>query len=209
MSDKNIYRRLADVVGDMGHIEKNGHNSSQNYDYVQASDVLAAVRPLFLKHGLVVVPDVGTLHSIDPSPKGTQLITTVGITFTVVNVDTPEERFTFNSIGSGADSNDKGVFKAITGGIKYGLMELLMLSTGDDPERDTGTVETGGDGFISPNQLAPLKAAYERADPDEDKFFAFVSGIAGGEVTSLDTIPKRVYQKVLKQLNKAAKAKTP
>lgn len=36
----------------------------------------------------------------------------------------------------GADSGDKGIFKAITGGIKYILSSIFLIPTGDDPEKD-------------------------------------------------------------------------
>ena len=36
----------------------------------------------------------------------------------------------------GADSKDKGGFKAYTGALKYYLANTFMVATGDDPERD-------------------------------------------------------------------------
>ena len=38
--------------------------------------------------------------------------------------------------GSGSDTSDKGLYKAITGGIKYVLNTNFLIPTGDDPEND-------------------------------------------------------------------------
>jgi hypothetical protein len=44
--------------------------------------------------------------------------------------------------GSGSDTGDKGLYKAITGGIKYVLNTNFLIPTGDDPEKD----DDGNDG---------------------------------------------------------------
>ena len=44
--------------------------------------------------------------------------------------------FTTSWLGSGQDSGDKGVYKALTGGVKYLLMKNFLVSTGDDPEQE-------------------------------------------------------------------------
>lgn len=41
--------------------------------------------------------------------------------------------------GYGDDAGDKGIYKAITGGVKYMLMKTFQISTGDDPEGDEST----------------------------------------------------------------------
>ena len=38
--------------------------------------------------------------------------------------------------GDGADTGDKGIYKAMTGAEKYFLMKTFLVSTGDDPEAD-------------------------------------------------------------------------
>jgi hypothetical protein len=42
----------------------------------------------------------------------------------------------YRAVGHGIDNADKGIFKAITGAMKYWLMNQFLIPTGDDPERD-------------------------------------------------------------------------
>ena len=54
------------------------------------------------------------------------------------------ETVTLTGIGSGQDGGDKAVMKAQTAAIKYAYMLSLAISTGDDPEADGKTDESGG-----------------------------------------------------------------
>ena len=40
--------------------------------------------------------------------------------------------------GVGQDSGDKGIWKAVTGAIKYIMTSTFLIPTGDDPEKDEG-----------------------------------------------------------------------
>jgi len=42
----------------------------------------------------------------------------------------------FQSVGSGSDSTDKAVYKAMTGALKYALLLGFLIPTGDDPENE-------------------------------------------------------------------------
>jgi len=46
--------------------------------------------------------------------------------------------------GRGQDNQDKGINKALVAGVKYGLLKLLMVSTGDDAEDAKNDERTGG-----------------------------------------------------------------
>jgi len=55
----------------------------------------------------------------------------------VTFVDTESgESFSCIFYGDGSDSNDKAIYKAITGAQKYALMKTFLVATGDDPEQD-------------------------------------------------------------------------
>jgi hypothetical protein len=48
---------------------------------------------------------------------------------------------TVTTIGFGADSGDKGPYKAMTGGLKYALLHAVGLATDDDPETTVSAPE--------------------------------------------------------------------
>ncbi len=71
--------------------------------------------------------------------------------------------------GDGADSGDKGVYKAITGAIKYIMTSTFLIPTNDDPEvarKDEEKIEQ------KPYKNKPQKAVKDDIEifPDEPPF---------------------------------------
>lgn len=126
----SIYEKLAKMRDEVGVIEKLGRNDHHHYKYVRAEDVTHRARELFAEHGLLLIPDC-TEHRRD----GT--LTVVRLRFNVIDVETGGGE-TFDWYGEGSDKQDKGVYKAYTGGIKYFLMNLLMIPSTEDPEASSG-----------------------------------------------------------------------
>lgn len=135
-----IHKKLLAVMRDVERIHKTGHNNHFNYDYATEQDIKEAVGAGFRKHGLTMrIDEIGVpmLGPEQTTKEGRTLRSWLyPIKFVVVDVDTDQEiRSTF--LGQGDDS-DKSEWKAITGAIKYYLTSLLLIPTGDDPERDGG-----------------------------------------------------------------------
>lgn len=126
----SLASKLALVIGEVGNIEKKGRNDFHKYDYVRETDLVAAIGPLFSKYRIVILP------SVDEISKNGE-ITRVTLSMTVINGDNPDERYDLSWAGEGQDRADKGLYKAYTGAIKYFLMKLLQVATGDDPEAFT------------------------------------------------------------------------
>ena len=57
------------------------------------------------------------------------------VTYKFVDIESGESIGDF-ACGQGADKGDKGVYKAITGAIKYVYMKTFNIPTGDDPEKN-------------------------------------------------------------------------
>ena len=57
----------------------------------------------------------------------------VVMAYTFTDVDTGEE-ITTKVAGQGLDAGDKAPYKAMTGALKYALLQSFLLATGDDPE---------------------------------------------------------------------------
>jgi hypothetical protein len=68
--------------------------------------------------------------------KPPEFIVTADMILTVLDGDTGEA-WECKWLGCGQDAGDKGIYKALTGGYKYFLLQLFMIPTGDDPEKDT------------------------------------------------------------------------
>ena len=57
------------------------------------------------------------------------------MTYTFMDADTAEE-ISVKVAGEGLDPGDKAPYKAMTGALKYALLQSFLLATGDDPEEE-------------------------------------------------------------------------
>ena len=65
------------------------------------------------------------------------------------------EELTVRVAGEGADAGDKAPYKAMTGALKYALLQSFLLATGDDPEdeRADSRATLGSERVITPEQV--------------------------------------------------------
>ena len=102
------------------------------------------------------------------------MVTTVPLQFTVIDSDSGES-ITGTVYGRGEDPTDKGVYKAYTGGQKYFLQKLFLLSTGDDPERDSpadkpAPVSATKGLPAKPDQMLAISTLLDAREVDAAKF---------------------------------------
>lgn len=156
---KNIYGRLAQILGFIHQIRKSGWNAFHKYKYAKESDIVEAVRPILSEYGILL--EQGIAHDPNRDIVGvTRLSKTlrdrdrniVGVSedITQVMIESrfvwwnPEAKQLENTepklwAGYGDDAGDKGIYKALTGAAKYMIMKTFLISTGDDPEGDENT----------------------------------------------------------------------
>lgn len=134
MSNK-IHSKLSEILKAVGYIEKTGTNASQGYKYVQAAAVADKIRDEFAKRSLTMLPSNIDVTESGLTPSGKQALVTLRVTWQITDGETGEF-VTFQSVGSGSDSTDKAVYKAMTGALKYALLLGFLIPTGDDPENE-------------------------------------------------------------------------
>lgn len=134
-----LVTKLATIMGELGSVKKEGFNKAQGYRFVRESDVVAALVPLLAKNHIILHTSI-TSHDRSPlytTQSGAQMwLTTITVDGTWIDGDTGETLPASTWVGYGADTGDKGVYKAMTGAEKYMLMKGFLISTGDDPEAD-------------------------------------------------------------------------
>lgn len=138
MSTATIYTKLAAVMAAIDGIDKKGKNTEQHYNYVRATDVANVVRKECIKQGILIIPSVvEDEHFIFERIAGKPNLTVrLRVEFIVQEVEGPGV-FSFYGVGYGLDSGDKGVYKAMTGALKYGLRSLFLVPDETDPENDS------------------------------------------------------------------------
>lgn len=130
-----LIKKLAEVMKAVERIPKSGHNNFHNYDYATEADIVAAVRQLLAERNVMLIPAIVGRERESVGDKGS-VLTQLDMTFTFFDGDSGEEK-TFSWLGAGTDKEDKGAYKAMTGGEKYFLLKTFLIPTGDDPEAET------------------------------------------------------------------------
>lgn len=132
----SLYRKLAAILKAVERIEKDKKNEQGGYKYASEKAIKETMHPLFMEHGLILVPVAQEFISLTPPAGGkSSYITTLKCTFEIVDLETGAA-LRMEQLASGGDTLDKGTFKAVTGAIKYVLTTLFLIPTGDDPEGD-------------------------------------------------------------------------
>lgn len=127
---KNIFQRINEVMKEVEAVQKESKKVNNMYTFVSHDAVTKALHMPMVRAGIVMVTDVAEL-----TRDGNK--TTAKMYLTFVNIDEPSDRFTVTSYGDGIDPQDKGIGKAVSYAVKYGLLKTFCLETGDDVEKDS------------------------------------------------------------------------
>jgi len=132
MENKNVLKKINAVFQEVESVKKDGLNKAFNYAYVSESQLKRVLQPLLKKNNLLFKIDVVD-QKVDYS--GKIPLTLITVKYSFIDPESGEVlEGTFCSQGS--DAADKGIFKAITGAIKYILSSVFLIPTGGDPEED-------------------------------------------------------------------------
>lgn len=127
-----LVKKLAAVMAAVKNVEKDGYNSFHKYNYASEAAIVAAVRQELASRHVMMTTSIrdAKMHKGD---KG--IVTELWFTFTFHDGESGE-CLSLDSYAQGIDASDKGVYKAITGAVKYALLKTFLIPTGaqDDPE---------------------------------------------------------------------------
>lgn len=134
----NIYQRMLGVTNEVESFEKDGRNTHFNYKFAGIESIVLKLNPILERWGVALVTTtVGEPRQVGVRQKGKSgwnenQVTEVTICATAINVDNPDEQVSIECTGAGTDSQDKGIYKAISGARKYSIFLLFNLMSGDD-----------------------------------------------------------------------------
>ena len=144
----NIYEKMSAITAELTAVAKNlqvGEGKS-SYKAVGEADVLAAVKPLEVKHKVYSYPfarrviDTDTMTTVSEyngnKKETNKLFLRIETVYRFVNIENPEEYIDITTYGDGVDSQDKAVGKAMTYADKYALMKAYKIITGEDPDQN-------------------------------------------------------------------------
>ena len=154
-----IYQAIIGVMADIGAIGKDKKNAQQGFKYRGVDDVMNALQPVMVQHGLFVVPEI-----IDQKREERQTNRGGNLIYSVCTV-----RYTFYAkdgsnvqcvvIGEGMDSGDKATNKAMSIAFKYACFQVFCIPTEEmkDPDAEVHEVTPKNEHTEDP-KIAAAKA---------------------------------------------------
>lgn len=130
MSEKvGLYKKISQVMRDVEYLSKDDKVEFNNTRYKAISEekVTSAVRESLVRNGLIILP-----FEQDHKKEGN--LSTVDVKYKIIDIDTGEFEIIVSS-GTGADTQDKGVGKAMTYAYKYLMLRTFAIPTGEDPDK--------------------------------------------------------------------------
>jgi len=195
----NLRQKLAEVRRRIGYIQKRGFNERNNYSYVTAADLAGAVGDILAELGVVIVPRLESI-SYEPNQPGRSEVARaaqVVMAYTFTDVDTGEE-ITTKVAGQGLDAGDKAPYKAMTGALKYALLQSFLLATGDDPEEEriSHTSGNGSERLITAEEARQLRLLVDETETELERVLSYY------KVTSVEEMSEGSYRRAVELLNR-------
>ncbi|MFB6364267.1 ERF family protein [Paenibacillus elgii] len=191
MSKAQLYKKIHQVMQEVKYLQKDDKVEFGNTKYKAISEekVTMTVRDSLIKNGLIIIP-IEQTHSREGS------LSTVDVKYKIVDIDTGEYEIATSS-GTGADTQDKGVGKAMTYSYKYLLLRTFAIPTGDDPDKISSAELDDQQRKRKENskQAENPKGATSGDKKQEDKKSSAPSG------ESIPTSLKKLYQDYAGDLN--------
>ncbi len=129
-----IYQKIPAIMADMEAVTKD-RKSEQGYKFRGIDDALGALKPVFTKHKVFVLPEVlDSIREIGQTKSGSkQVYSVVKMKFTLCAED--GSSVSCSMLGEGQDTGDKSTGKAHSTAFKNMAWEVFCIPTAD-PEMD-------------------------------------------------------------------------
>jgi len=172
METKLIYKKMIEVMKNVGYVDKNQRNAAQGYQFRGIDDFINAVHPALIKAGVFMTVEVldktETLKDVirGNGKAGVDKYVSILAKYTF----NAEDGSNIHSIvaGEGIDSGDKATNKAMSAALKYALIQTLSVPTADISDADAESPQLEGPSSVV--NLVPTPALQpSTAPPTESK----------------------------------------
>jgi len=136
-----IFKKIPEIMSEVGHIEKNRKNQAQGYAFRGIDDLYSAMQPLLAKHGVFYSPNIlrETREERQSKSGGTMIYTILTVEYTFYAED--GSKFTACTVGEAMDSGDKSANKAMSAALKYALLQIFCIPTQEDNDTENHSPE--------------------------------------------------------------------
>lgn len=135
----NIYEKINAVMKEIEYLTKDDkvEFGTTKYKAISEEKVTTAVRNELVKQGIVILPveQESSNQELIRTEKSVNMLTSVHVKYRIQNIEDKEDYIEVESNGTGVDTQDKGVGKAMTYAYKYMLLRTFAIPTGEDPDK--------------------------------------------------------------------------
>lgn len=150
-----IYEKILAVMQTVEYLQKDKMvetGNGRSYKAITDEKVLSAIRPAMITVGLIMLPikmeqqrTDETVQAYDEKGRPIEKInrvTSVNATYRIINTENPAEFVDIVSAGTGVDTQDKGVGKAMTYAKKYAILNSFLIPSGEDTDQISSDLYT-------------------------------------------------------------------
>ena len=156
-----IVRALLAIAAEVPAVGKDDDNEQQHYKFRSIDAMMAALKPLLVKHGVLVYPVNILDEESGKGPKDNGFRIRQRIVYRFEHLDGSYRDAVVT--GEGVDYGDKSCNKSMTASFKYVLGQMFFVPYYSDPDPDGQSPETGPPG--QKNSQPPAQAAKAAAKP--------------------------------------------
>ena len=168
----NIFQKISEVMKAVEYLTKDDkvEFGTTKYKAISEEKVTTEVRKELVKQGIVIIPIMqeSTVTELIRTDKSVNQRADVHTRYRIQNIDDVNDFIEVESNGSGVDTQDKAVGKAMTYAYKYMLLRTFAIPTGEDPDKISSAEtdykmqsEINGEKIISKEKVSALNSAIE------------------------------------------------
>lgn len=166
----NVYQKISKIMSEVEYLKKDdkvitNQKTGAGYNAITEEKVTTVVRNAMVKYGIVIIPieqdhkrEDEILKDYQGNEKVSRL-TTVDTKYRIQNIDDKDDYVIAVSSGTGADTQDKGIGKAMTYSYKYLLLRTFAIPTGEDTDKISSEVY---DSQFNRNEINEIKAKIKK-----------------------------------------------
>lgn len=204
----NIYEKINEVMKRIEYLTKDDHVSfgTTNYKAISEEKVTTSVRKELVNLGIVIAPIEQTMNVTElmRTEKSVNQRADVNVKYRIQNIEDVNDYIIVSSSGSGVDTQDKAIGKAMTYAYKYMLLRTFAIPTGEDPDKISSAetdakIEKELDRKLNDKEIRILNKTIEKyslTDEDVNKILAKYN------YTKLEDIDFVNYSKIGNEMSK-------
>lgn len=162
----NLFQKISKITENIEYLQKDDKvitnaGTGAGYKAISEEKVTDTVKKGLVKYGVVIIP-ISQVHKRDDEVLKDKYgndkvnrLTTVDVTYRIQNIDDKEDFINAVSSGTGVDTQDKGIGKAMTYAYKYLLLRTFAIPTGEDTDKISSEVYS--EQFLTRNRIEEFR----------------------------------------------------